>query len=117
MSFEAELAFEGLVDRLDPLPYPAKGAVAVGLVLAVRAQQAQCHRLGERRELLAGETFVRQQDRGTVDVPDSAAFTVETKQHLGHSETDQFTVSKHRSAPTTDTRWDHVVIDEHVECR
>jgi hypothetical protein len=52
-----------------------------------------------------------------VDVPDPAAFTVETKQHLGHSETDQFTVSQHRSAPTTDTRWDHVVIDEHVECR
>jgi hypothetical protein len=67
MPFEAELVFEGLVDRLDPLPYPAEVAVAVGLVLAVRAQQAQSHRLGERRELLAGETFVRQQDLATAD--------------------------------------------------
>jgi hypothetical protein len=39
--FEAELAFEGLVDRLDTLAHCAEVAVAVGLVLAVRAQQAQ----------------------------------------------------------------------------
>ena len=53
---------------------------------------------------------------GTVDVPDPAAFTVEPKQHLGHGETDQFTVGQLWSAPTADTRWDHMIVDEHVEC-
>src|SRR3981081_3754899 len=67
MPFETELVLEGLVARLDPLSYPAEVAVAVGLVLAVRAQQAQSHRLGERLELLAGETFVRQQDLAFTD--------------------------------------------------
>jgi len=49
-------------------------------------------------------------------MPDPAALTIETKQHLSHSKTNQFTVSQPRSAPTTDTRWNHMVIDEHVEC-
>lgn len=43
MPFETELAFKGLVDRLDLLPDPAEVAVAVGFVLAVRAEQAQSH--------------------------------------------------------------------------
>jgi hypothetical protein len=51
-----------------------------------------------------------------VEKPDPAAFTIETKQHLSHGKTDQFTVSQLRSTPTTDTRWNHMVIDEHIEC-
>jgi hypothetical protein len=49
-------------------------------------------------------------------MPDPAAFTVEPQQHLGHGQTDQFTVSQLRSTATTGTRWDHMIVDEHVEC-
>src|SRR5215217_7897957 len=44
VSFEVELTFEALVDRLDPL---AHAAVGVGLVAAIGAQQTQAHRIGE----------------------------------------------------------------------
>src|SRR6185437_8513870 len=40
VAFEVELALEGVVDRLDPLPDPADGAVPGCLVAAVRADQA-----------------------------------------------------------------------------
>ena len=39
--FEVELAFEGLVDRLNPLADSAEVAVAVGLVFAVPAEQGR----------------------------------------------------------------------------
>jgi hypothetical protein len=39
--FEAELAFEGVVDRFDSLPDPAERPVPGCLVLAVGADQAQ----------------------------------------------------------------------------
>src|SRR5690349_20312865 len=39
VAFEAELAFEGVVDRFDPLPASAQVAVPVRLVAAVGAQQ------------------------------------------------------------------------------
>jgi hypothetical protein len=51
VGFEVELTFEGLVDRLDPLPDATKVAVAVGLVAAVRAQQLKPHRPGQLLEL------------------------------------------------------------------
>jgi hypothetical protein len=35
--FEVELSLEGLVDRLDPLAHATEIAVAVGLILTVRA--------------------------------------------------------------------------------
>jgi len=41
VSFEVELALEGVVDRFDPLPDPADGAVPGCLVLAVGADQVQ----------------------------------------------------------------------------
>src|SRR6516225_7817558 len=41
VAFQVELAFEGVVDRLDPLPDPADGPVAGCLIAAVRADQAQ----------------------------------------------------------------------------
>src|SRR6266508_4478237 len=62
VGFEGELAFQGLVDRLDPLADAAEVAVGVGLVLAVRTQQGQPQRLGEVLELLAGEALVGEQD-------------------------------------------------------
>lgn len=48
VGFEAELALEGVVDRLDPLPDSAEVAVAGVLVAAVRAQHphAECGDLG-----------------------------------------------------------------------
>src|SRR4029079_11348911 len=39
--FQVELALQGLVDRLDPLPHTAEVAVGVGLVAAVQADQPQ----------------------------------------------------------------------------
>jgi hypothetical protein len=48
---------------------------------------------------------------------DPAAFAVETKQHLSHSEADQFTVSQIWSAAPTGAGRDHMVVNEHVECR
>ena len=51
----------------DPLAHAAEVAVAVGLVLAVRAQQAQRHLLGELLELFAGEALVGQQDLPVAD--------------------------------------------------
>jgi hypothetical protein len=69
MVFEVELAFEGLVDRFDPLADAAEVAVAVGLVLAVRAEQAQAHGIGDVLELRAGEALIGQQDLpGTKEV-------------------------------------------------
>jgi hypothetical protein len=62
VSFQVELSLEGLVDRFDPLADATEVAVAVGLVLAVRAQQPQSHHLGEFCEVLSGETLVGQQD-------------------------------------------------------
>ena len=61
MIFQAELALEGLVGRIDPLAHATEVAVAVGLVPAVRAEQGQTHRRGELFEVLAGEALVRQQ--------------------------------------------------------
>jgi hypothetical protein len=49
-------------------------------------------------------------------MPDPAAFTVETQQHPGHRKTDQFTVSQLRPTAAAGPRWDHTVVDEHVEC-
>jgi hypothetical protein len=48
-------------------------------------------------------------------VPDPAAFTVESEQHLGHCQGQQFGVAEYRpSAPTT-ARLDDTIIDEDIE--
>jgi len=62
VAFQVELALEGLVDRLDPLPHPAEVAVGVGLVAAVWAQQPQSHGVGDLFELAPGEALVGEQD-------------------------------------------------------
>jgi hypothetical protein len=59
--FEVELAFEGLVDRLDPLADSAEVAVAVGLVFAVRTEQGR-PMASVIFELRAGESLVGEQD-------------------------------------------------------
>ena len=48
VAFEVELAFEGVVDRFDPLPDPADGPVAGCLVAAVRADQVQPDPVGDQ---------------------------------------------------------------------
>jgi hypothetical protein len=82
--FQVELSVEGLVDRFDPLADATEVAVAVGLVLAVRAQQARCHRLGEFCEVLSGETLVGQQD---LTLTDEVVVVVEQRgQHLAFAD-------------------------------
>ena len=49
VAFEIELPFEGVVDRLDPLPDPADGSVPGCLVAAVRAGQAGADAAGLNR--------------------------------------------------------------------
>lgn len=39
MPFQGELVFEGVVDRLNPLPHPAEVPEPARLVLAVRPRQ------------------------------------------------------------------------------
>ena len=56
--FQVKLSFEGLVDRLDPLADTAEVAVAVGLVLAVGAQELDAVRCGGGCEVLTGEALV-----------------------------------------------------------
>ena len=59
VAFQVELAFEGVVDRLDPLPDPADRAVPGCLVLAVGADQVQPEPGGDQvLELAAGEPLV-----------------------------------------------------------
>ena len=65
--FQVKLSFEGLVDRLDPLADPAEVAVAVGLVLAVGAQELDPVRCGGGGEVLAGEALVGQQHLPVAD--------------------------------------------------
>src|SRR6478672_4676856 len=56
VAFQVELAFEGVVDRFDPLADPADGSVAGSLVAPVGADQAQAEPGGEQvLELAAGE--------------------------------------------------------------
>src|SRR5580693_3468496 len=73
--FEVELAFEGVVDRFDPLADPADGSVAGCLVAAVGADQAQPEPGGDQGlEVLASESLVadegqpRPQRAGAADV-------------------------------------------------
>src|SRR5690349_5427111 len=59
VAFEVELAFEGVVDRFDPLADPADRSVAGRLVAAVRADQVQPVAGGEQvLELAPGEALV-----------------------------------------------------------
>src|SRR6516225_9113036 len=63
VSFEVELALEGVVDRLDPLPDPPDRAVAGCLVAAVRADQGQPEPGGDQvLELPPGEALVADED-------------------------------------------------------
>ena len=62
--FEVELALEGVVDRFDPLPDPAEGAVPGRLVLAVGAEQVQPEAARDQvLELAAGEALVADEDQ------------------------------------------------------
>nr|WP_167517424.1 hypothetical protein [Micromonospora orduensis] len=64
VSFQVELAFEGVVDRLDPLPDTGEVAEAALLVLAVRAGQQYPDLLGGVPiDLLAGQALVGQHHR------------------------------------------------------
>jgi hypothetical protein len=65
--FQVKLSFEGLVDRLDPLADTAEVSVAVGLVLAVGAQQLDAVRCGGGGEVPAGEALVGQHDLSVAD--------------------------------------------------
>src|SRR5215471_8199428 len=62
VAFQVELALEGVVDRLDPLPDPADGAVPGCLVAPVRADQPQpVPGADQVLELPAGEALVADQ--------------------------------------------------------
>src|SRR6185437_10183949 len=62
VAFQVELAFEGVVDRLDPLADPADGPVAGCLVAAVGADQVQPEAAGDQvLELPSGESLVADQ--------------------------------------------------------
>src|SRR6516225_9731789 len=56
--FEAELALEGPEDGLDPLPDPAQGAEAPGLVTAIGPDQGRLLAIDEGLELTAGIALV-----------------------------------------------------------
>src|SRR5680860_253340 len=58
VTFQGELALEGVDDRFDPLANGAELAVATWFVLAVRAQQASAHLLDHGFEVAAGEALV-----------------------------------------------------------
>src|SRR5215470_18539484 len=59
VAFQVELAFEGVVDRLDPLADPADGPVAGRLVAAVGPDQVQPEVAGDQvLEVLLGEALV-----------------------------------------------------------
>ena len=62
--FEVALAFDGVVNRFDPLTDPADRAVAGCLVAAVRAGQAGAEPGAEQvLEIPAGEALVPDQDQ------------------------------------------------------
>src|SRR5215831_7984154 len=64
VAFQVELAFEGVVDRFDPLADPADGPVAGCLVAAVGPDQVQAELAGDQvLEVLPGEAFVADQDQ------------------------------------------------------
>src|ERR1700674_5018067 len=56
--FEGELAFERVVNRLDPLAHSAELAEPFGFVFAVGADELRVERGDDLLELLAGETLV-----------------------------------------------------------
>jgi hypothetical protein len=58
MAFQVELAFEGVVDRFDPLPDPAGRGVAGCLVAAVRADELHPEAVaGQGFEVPAGQAL------------------------------------------------------------
>ena len=59
VAFEVELAFEGVVDRLDPLAGPADRPVAGCLVAAVRADLSCVSDLGQFLGLLIMQRLLR----------------------------------------------------------
>jgi len=62
VALQAELAFEGVVDRFDPLADPADRPVPGRLVAAVGADQVQAEAGGEQvLELAPGEALVADQ--------------------------------------------------------
>ena len=62
VAFEVELAFEGVVDRFDPLPDPADRSMAGRLVAAVRPDHAQAEPGGDQLlEVPAREPLVPDQ--------------------------------------------------------
>src|SRR6266550_1539080 len=64
VAFEVELALEGVVDRLDPLPDPADRPVPGRLVLAVGADQVQPEAARDQvLELAAGKALVADEDQ------------------------------------------------------
>ena len=68
MFFEAELTFEGVEDRLYPLPDPSDLAEPAGFVLAVRTDQVRAEVVGDERfEVFAGEALVSDDDLVGVD--------------------------------------------------
>src|ERR1019366_8177232 len=56
--FERELAFERVVDRLDPLTHTAELAEPFGFAFAVGADELRVKRGDDLLELLAGEAFI-----------------------------------------------------------
>src|SRR5689334_4230520 len=64
VAFEVELAFEGVVDRLDPLADPADGPVTGCLVAAVGPDQVHGESGGDQvLELPPGEALVADEDQ------------------------------------------------------
>src|ERR1700735_860995 len=64
VAFQVELAFEGVVDRFDPLPDPADGPVPRCLVAAVRADQAHLVPGGDQvLEVTPGKSLVPDEDQ------------------------------------------------------
>jgi len=69
VAFQAELAFEGVEDRLDPLPDPAEVAVAGRFVASVRAQQGDLKGSDLPFDLASGEALVGQHRRAGTQSP------------------------------------------------
>jgi hypothetical protein len=74
VGFEGELALAGPEHRFDPLADRSEGAVAMGFVAAVGAQEVRAEGGHDLFELFAGEAFVGH---------DGVAVQVDPLEHLG----------------------------------
>src|SRR5918995_854413 len=61
--FQAELVFEGVDDRLDPLAHPAQRAEPARLILAIRTNEAGAQRTEVALEGPTGKPLIGQDDR------------------------------------------------------